>query len=70
MAEAKNRQDGEPKTVEVAPPDYQPTKGELEQELEPLDIPGRTVDQRMRNLARALFQPVKLRMVNRRRKRR
>jgi hypothetical protein len=70
MAEAKNRQDGEPKTVEVAPSDYQPTNGELEQELEPLDIPGRTVDQRMKNLARALFQPVKLRMVNRRGKRR
>ncbi len=59
-----------PKTVEVAPSDNQPTKPELEQELTPLDIPGRTVDQRMKNLARALFQPVKLRRVSRRGKRR
>ncbi len=59
-----------PKTVEIVKSDYQPTKGELEQELEPLDIPGPTVDQRIKNLARALFQPVKLRRIDLPRKRR
>ena len=57
-----------PKTVEIVRSDYQPTKAELEEELEPLDIPGRTTDQRMRNLTTGLQQPVKVRRIDRPRK--
>ena len=57
-----------PKTVEIVRSYYQPTKAELEEELEPLDIPGRTADQRMRNLTAGLQQPVKVRRIDRPRK--
>ena len=60
----------EPKVVELVKSDYQPTKAELEQELEPLDVPGKTVNERMETLARELLQPVKLRRIDRPRKRR
>ena len=56
--------------VELVTSDDQPTKAELEEELEPLDIPGRMVDQRMKKLVRALSQLVKLRRTDRPRKRR
>ena len=56
--------------VELVTSDYQPTKAELEEELEPLDIPGRMVDRRMKKLVRALSQLVKLRRTDRPRKRR
>ncbi len=59
-----------PKTVEIVRSDYQPTKSELEEELEPLDVPGKTVNERMKTLARELLQPVKLRRIDRPRKRR
>ena len=57
-----------PKTVEIVRSDYQPTKSELEEELEPLDVPGKTVNERMKTLARELLQPVKLRRIDRPRK--
>ena len=57
-----------PKTVELVKSDYQPNKAELEEEFE-LDVPGKTVDQRMRNLTMGLLQPVKIRRINKPRKR-
>ena len=56
------------KTVELVKSDYQPNKAELEEEFE-LDVPGKTVDQRMRNLTMGLLQPVKIRRINKPRKR-
>lgn len=56
-----------PKTIELVKSDYQPTKAELEEEFT-LDVPGETVDQRMRNLTMALLQPVKIRRINQPRK--
>ncbi len=53
-----------PKTVETVRSDYQPAKAELEEEFN-MDVPGKTVNERMRNLARALLQPVKLRRIYR-----
>ncbi len=57
-----------PKTVEIVRSEYQPTKAELEEEFD-LAIPGKTVDQRMRNFSRGLLQPVKIRRINKPRKR-
>ena len=57
-----------PKTVELVKSDYQPAKAELEEEFE-LDVPGDNVDQRMRNLTMGLLQPVKIRRINKPRKR-
>ena len=53
--------------VELVKSDYQPSKAELEEEFQ-LDVPGDTVDQRMRNLARALLQQSKIRRINHPRK--
>lgn len=52
-----------PKTVELVKSDYQPTKAELEEEFE-LDVPGKTVNERMKNLTLGLMQPVKIRRIN------
>ena len=57
-----------PKIVELVKSDYQPTKAELEEEFE-LDVPGDTVDQRMKNLTLGLMQPVKIRKIGKPRKR-
>ncbi len=57
-----------PKTVEIVKSDYQPTKAKLEEEFQ-LDVPGETLDQRMRNLARGLLQPVKIRRIAKPRRR-
>ena len=56
-----------PKIVELVKSDYQPTKAELEEEIE-LDVPGKTVNERMKNLTLGLMQPVKIRRINKPRK--
>ena len=58
-----------PKIVEIVKSDYQPTKAELEEEFE-LDVPGETLDQRMRSLTLGLLRPVNLRRITWPRKRR
>ena len=57
-----------PRTIEVVKSTYQPTKAERE-EVFSLDIPGDTVMERMQNMARALTDPVKIRWIDRPRKR-
>jgi hypothetical protein len=58
-----------PRTAEVVRSSYQPTKAELEEEVR-LDIPGDTVEDRMKNLAKAMQGPVNFRFLNRPRTRR
>ena len=57
-----------PPIIELVNSDYQPTKAELEEEFE-LDVPGDTLDERMRNFTLGLMQPVKIRRINKPRKR-
>ncbi len=56
-----------PKTVEIVRSDYQPAKAELEEEFN-MDVPGKTVNERMRNLTMGLLQSVKLRRIDKPRK--
>ena len=63
------RKPKEPKTVELVDSDYQPNKAELEEEFH-LDVPGETLDQRMRNLTLGLMQPIKIRKIAKPRRRR
>lgn len=51
-----------PRTAEVVHSSYQPSKAELEEEVS-LDIPGETVEDRMRNLAKAVKGPVNIRWI-------
>ena len=48
------------RTLTHKPSRYQPSKAGLEEEIK-LDIPGKDVHERARNLARAALQPVKVR---------
>ena len=57
-----------PRTVELVHSSYQPSKAELEEEVS-LDIPGETVEDRMRNLAKAVKGPVNIRWISRPRSR-
>ena len=52
------------RTVELVKSTYQPTKAEKEEEIS-LDIPGETIADRMRNLAKAVKGPVNIRLINR-----
>lgn len=45
------------KLVRVIPSSYQPTKAELEEPIK-LIVKGRTIDEKMNNLAKAMFRPV------------
>ena len=58
-----------PRIVEVVKSSYQPTKAELEGEIQ-LDIPGETHWNRFVNLTRAVVQPVRLRHIEKPRSRR
>ena len=58
-----------PKTIELVKKDYQPTKADLEDEFS-LDVPGSTPLERLRNLTRAMVQPVKVRWISKPRNRR
>ena len=58
-----------PKTVELVKSSYQPSKAELEDEFQ-LDIPGDTTMQRLKNLTRAMVQPIKPRWIGKPRTRR
>ncbi len=58
-----------PKTVELVSSDYQPTKAEKEEEFS-LDIPGRTIGERMSRLAKAVKGPIKPRWIDKPRSRR
>ncbi len=45
------------KTLYLKPPDYQPSKAELEEPVK-LDVPGKTTREKMDKLADAVVQPV------------
>ena len=45
------------KPVRVKPISYEPTKAELEEPIK-LEVKGRTVNEKMDNLAKAMFRPV------------
>ena len=45
------------KTINLKDPEYQPSKAELEQTVK-LDVPGRTTEEKMDKLAKAVVQPV------------
>ena len=57
-----------PKIIELVKNAYNPTKAELEEEFS-LDVPGDTPLGRLRNLTRAMVQPVKVRWIDKPRKR-
>lgn len=42
------------RVITIKPSTYQPSKEELEEEVK-LDVPGRTMNEKMKNAARALF---------------
>ena len=42
------------RVITINPSTYQPSKEELEEEVK-LDVPGRTMNEKMKNAARALF---------------
>ena len=46
--------------ITLKPSTYQPSKVELEDEIK-LDVPGRDVHERAKNLARSVLQPVTIR---------
>ena len=48
------------KRITLKDPDYQPGKAELE-EVVKLDIPGKTTEEKLSNLAKAVTQPVEIR---------
>ena len=52
-------------TVELVKPGYQPSKSELEADVSLHNVPGETIHERARNLAKALIQPVSIRYVRR-----
>ncbi len=58
-----------PKVVELVKSDYQPTKAEHEEEFS-VDLPGATVAERMSAIGRALTRPVKVRWIDKPRRRR
>lgn len=58
-----------PRTVELVKRSYQPTKTELEEEIQ-LDVPGDIVLERMENLAKSVLRPVKPRWIDKPRNRR
>lgn len=45
------------KTINLKDPEYQPSKAELEQTVR-LDVPGRTTEEKMEKLAKAVTRPV------------
>lgn len=45
------------RTVTLTDPGYQPKKSELQERIK-VDFPGKTVEEKMENLADALMQPV------------
>ena len=47
------------RTVHIPHPQYQPSKAEKE-EVVKLDVPGKTIEQRARNLAKVLLEPVNI----------
>ena len=57
-----------PRTVELVKHSYQPTKVELEEEIS-LEIPGETIEDRMKNLAEVVEGPVNIRRIGRPRSR-
>ena len=57
------------KIVELVKSTYQPTKAEKEEEFS-LDIPGRTIAERMSQLAKAVKGPIKPRWIAKPRNRR
>lgn len=57
------------KIVELVKPSYQATKSEQEEEFD-VKVPGETVLERMSALTHALMQPVKIRWIDKPRKRR
>lgn len=59
----------DPRTVELVKSSYQPTKSEKEEKIS-LDIPGETIADRIRNLAKSVRGPVNIRWINRPRTRR
>ena len=56
---------GDRQVVEIVRKDYQPSKSELEAEVSLHNIPGDTIHERARNLAKALIQPVSIKYVRR-----
>ena len=45
-------------TIEIVRNDYQPSKSELEADVSLHNVPGETIHERARNLAKALIRPV------------
>ena len=54
------KQEPKKRAIVLPPTDYQPSKAEINEEIK-LDVPGRDVHEKARNLGRALLQPVKIR---------
>ncbi len=48
-----------PRTATLPSRDYQPNKAELQERIK-IDVPGKTVEKKMENFAKAILQPVKL----------
>lgn len=53
-----------PRTIELVKHSYRPTKAELEEEIS-LDIPGETIEDRMKNLSKAVKGTVNIRRTGR-----
>ena len=60
----------QPKTVELVRSTYQPSKSELDADVSLHNVPGDTIHERARNLAKALIRPVNVKYVRRPKKRR
>ena len=58
-----------PLTIELVKSSYQPSKAELEEDVRE-DIPGDTAMHKLRNLTRAMVEPVKVRWIDKPRSRR
>lgn len=52
-----------PKTITLKNSRYQPSKAEQEK-VTKLDVPGKDIHEKARNLASAILQPVKIRYEN------
>ena len=59
----------EPRTVELVDSSYQPSKAELAEDVR-VDLPGDTALHKLRNLTRAMVEPVKVRWISKPRSRR